>query len=105
MTAPVSGSLRTRPYDVGIVHGVEGERGDRVALGMDAHVLGEVEVREDVAVQDEEAVGEEPLVGGEADRPRGAERLGLFDVAHAAARPGSGRREPSAGPQGESRRP
>ena len=46
-------------------------------------MLGEVEVREDVAVQDEEAVGEEALVGGEADRPRGAERLGLLDVAHA----------------------
>ncbi len=68
-----------------VVDRVERERGDRIALGVDAHVLGEVEVGEDVSVQDQEAVGEEPLVGGKADRPRGSERLGLLDVADARA--------------------
>ncbi len=105
MTAPVLGVLADEAVRGRVVHRIERERGDGVALGVDAHVLGEVEVGEDVAVQDQEAVGEKPLVGGEADRPGGAERLGLLDVANARARRESRRRGPSADPRRESRRP
>ena len=61
---------------------MQADRRPGAALLVGAHQRREVEVGEDVAVEGEEAVLEAVAerVGGEADRPGGAERLGLGDV-------------------------